>query len=407
MQAQAHPTRLYFLDWVRIIAFFVLIVYHIGMYYVGWDWHVKSPAKSDAIEPLMLLSSPWRLGLLFLISGVASRFMLVKLDAGRFMRERSLRLLVPLLFGMLVIVPPQSYFEVVEKLAYTGSYADFMRLYLSAYSGFCSEPTECLILPTWNHLWFVAYLWAYTLLLGALMWSLGARFDKLSDGLARRLVGWRIFVLPLAVLGAVRVLMHPHFPTTHALIDDWYNNANYFLLFLLGAMLARQAAFWARVDALRWTGLATALSCWAAMTIYYSLPEPMRAYDGLEGAVQRLVYALCQWSAIIAVCGFAHRHLTSDSAARRYLTQAAFPVYIAHQTLIVGIAHLIKPAELAPVIEAFVLLVLTLSISFALFEVARRSRLLRPLFGLSEKALPAARAPALPAPAAPGAVALT
>ncbi|PWF48297.1 acyltransferase family protein [Massilia glaciei] len=413
MQAHHHPTRLYFLDWVRILAFFVLIVYHIGMYYVSWDWHVKSAAKSDAIEPLMLLSSPWRLGLLFLISGVGARFMLAKLGALRFMRERSARLLVPLLFGMLVIVPPQSYFEVVEKLAYAGSYGDFLRLYLGAYGGFCSAPTECLILPTWNHLWFVAYLWVYTLLLGALMLPLGARFDALSDALARRLVGWRVFVLPLVALGLARVVMHARFPTTHALIDDWYNHANYFVLFLLGALLSRQAAFWARLDGLRWTALGTALACWAAMTIYYSLPEPMRAYDGLEGALQRLVYALCQWSAIIAVCGFAHRHLAFDSAARRYLTQAAFPVYIAHQTLIVGIAHLIKPAKLAPAIEAFVLFVLTLAISFALFELARRSALLRPLFGLPRNAAPATHAKAAPpapaahaAPAAPGAPAL-
>jgi glucan biosynthesis protein C len=50
--------RLFFLDWVRITAFFVLIVYHVGMYYVTWDWHVKSPHTSSAVEPFMMLSSP-------------------------------------------------------------------------------------------------------------------------------------------------------------------------------------------------------------------------------------------------------------------------------------------------------------------------------------------------------------
>ena len=83
--------RLYFLDWVRILAFLLLILYHVGMYYVSWDWHVKSPHANDAIEPLMMLSSPWRLGLLFLISGAASSFLLAKLGAGRFMRQRSVR----------------------------------------------------------------------------------------------------------------------------------------------------------------------------------------------------------------------------------------------------------------------------------------------------------------------------
>ena len=63
------------LDWLRICAFALLILYHTGMFYVTWDWHVKSPRASDVIEPLMMLSSPWRLGLLFLVSGAATRFL--------------------------------------------------------------------------------------------------------------------------------------------------------------------------------------------------------------------------------------------------------------------------------------------------------------------------------------------
>ncbi|HZV67692.1 MAG TPA: acyltransferase family protein, partial [Telluria sp.] len=216
-------SRLYFLDWVRIAAFLVLICYHVGMYYVSWDWHVKSPDAGRALEPLMMLSSPWRLGLLFMISGVASSFMLAKIDAPRFLRQRSVRLLVPLLFGMLVIVPPQSYFEVIEKLAYEGSYLDFMKLYLGAYYGFCKDG-NCLLLPTWNHLWFVAYLWIYTLALGALVLALGARFEALAQRAASLLTGWKLVVLPIAVLTAIRMAL-VQFPANHAVVGDWYNHA--------------------------------------------------------------------------------------------------------------------------------------------------------------------------------------
>ena len=116
-----HLPRHHFLDWVRIIAFFLLILYHVGMYYVTWGWHVKSPHAGTTLEPFMMLSSPWRLALLFLVSGVASSVMLAKLRPLAFLGKRSWRLLIPLLFGMLVIVPPQSYLEVVEKLGYAGS----------------------------------------------------------------------------------------------------------------------------------------------------------------------------------------------------------------------------------------------------------------------------------------------
>ncbi|NHZ95456.1 acyltransferase family protein [Massilia sp. CCM 8734] len=384
------PARLWFLDWVRIIAFFVLILYHVGMYYVTWDWHVKSPFASDAIEPLMLLSSPWRLGLLFMVSGVASSLMLVKTGAARFLGQRSVRLLVPLVFGMLVIVPPQAYLEVVGKLAYQGSYADFMRLYLGAYHGFC-KGDDCLDLPTWNHLWFVAYLWVYTLVLGGLVAALGGRVDRLAARVAALLVGWKIIVLPFVALAMVRLLLQPYFPTTHALVDDWFNHANYVLLFLLGATLARAPQFWPRLEPLRWSALGIAAACWATLTICFALPDSLFIAQALEQMwnLQRILYSLFSWSAIVAVVGFAYRHLNRDSANRRYLVQAVFPVYIVHQTLIVVMAHAIAPAKLAPVIEALVLIVLTLCLSFAIAEVARRSRVLRPLFGITPMQAPA------------------
>jgi surface polysaccharide O-acyltransferase-like enzyme len=380
-----HPasSRLYFLDWGRILAFMLLILYHVGMSFVSWDWHVKSPFASDAIEPLMILSSPWRLGLLFMISGVASSFMLAKMQAGRFMRQRSVRLLVPLLFGMLVIVPPQPYFEVIEKVAYQGSYLDFMRLYVSGYGDFCRK-ADCLDLPTWNHLWFVAYLWLYTLLLGGLIMMLGSRFETMAQKVSSALAGWKLIVLPVAVLGLARMLLVARFPSTHDVVNDWYNHAQYVVLFVLGAMLARQHTVWQRMDGMRWAALGIALACWASLIVWFSLPESVTFNPVFEylRLTMRVVYALCAWCAIVAACGFAHRHLNFDSARRRYLTEAVFPVYIVHQTLIVSMAHLIKPAKIAPASEGLVLIALTFCVSFGIFEVVRRVRVLRPFFGL-------------------------
>lgn len=391
-----HPPsqRLYFLDWVRIIAFLLLIVYHVGMYYVSWDWHVKSPFASDTIEPFMMLSSPWRLSLLFLVSGVASSFILSKVKPASFMHQRSFRLLVPLLFGMLVIVPPQPYFEVIEKVAYQGSYADFMQLYVSGYGEFCRKQ-DCLDLPTWNHLWFVAYLWVYTLVLGMMIMALGTRFERIASIVAGWLNGWKLLVLPAAALALVRLALLPHFPTTHGLVDDWYNHANYLLLFVLGALLARQRQVWRSMDALRWTALGIAFASWGCLIVYFSLPEELSLRPDLHPwrLLMRSVYALCAWCAIVAACGFAHRHLDFDGPARRYLTEAVFPVYILHQTLIVSIAHLIKPAKIAPGTEGLALVILTLCISFGAFELIRRVALLRPLFGLAWRAPKATPAP--------------
>jgi peptidoglycan/LPS O-acetylase OafA/YrhL len=383
MHSPAAPLqRQYFLDWIRIFAFFLLILYHVGMYYVSWDWHVKSPHASSAIEPFMMLSSPWRLGLLFLVSGVATATLFEKMQVGAFLRRRSARLLLPLVFGMFVIVPPQAYLEVVEKVAYHGSYLEFMRLYVTRYHGFC-RGTDCLRMPTWNHLWFVAYLWSYTLAYSALASLPGHRLERLSRLLRRTLTGWRVIVLPLAVLAIARVALVSRYPSTHDLTHDWYNHANYFTLFLIGALLARHGSFWRALEAQRFAALGLALASWACLVVYFALPE--HVLPGAEDAWrtgQRVVYALCQWSAIVAFCGFGHRHLQVDSAKRRYLTQAVFPLYIVHQTLIVVLAHGLQVAGMAPVTESIVLVVLTFTAGFGIFELVRRVPLLRACFGI-------------------------
>ena len=378
--------RRYDLDWVRIGAFMLLILYHVGMYYVTWDWHVKSPHASATIEPLMMLTSPWRLSLLFLVSGVATAYLLARQGSGGFLRSRSTRLLIPLIFGMLVIVPPQSYLEVVEKLRYAGGFAEFYRLYITGFHGFC-RGGDCLILPTWNHLWFVAYLWVYTVVLYIAVRIAPPVIPWLRRLAERRLSGIGILLWPLAYLCAIRMGLAARFPANHALIGDWYNHAMYFGVFLLGFVLAgtRQDARgpWSTLQRARWITLGLAVLGWAFLNAYLGAysddadipPLALRLFA-------RGVYGAEQWLAIAAVVGFAHRHLTHDNAARRYLTSAIFPVYILHQTVIVVVAHVLKPSHLYPPVEGVLLVLVTVATCFLSYEAIRRVRLLRPLFGL-------------------------
>jgi glucans biosynthesis protein C len=374
--------RRYDLDWVRIGAFMLLILYHVGMYYVTWDWHVKSPQASATIEPLMMLTSPWRLSLLFLVSGVATAYLLARQGAGGFLRSRSTRLLIPLIFGMLVIVPPQSYLEVVEKLRYAGGFAEFYRLYITGFHGFC-RGGDCLIMPTWNHLWFVAYLWVYTAVLYIAVRIAPPVIPWLRRLAERRLSGVGILFWPLAYLCAIRLGLAPRFPANHALIGDWYNHALYFGMFLLGFALAGVRGAWGSLERTRWITLGLAVLGWAFLIAYFGAysddadipPLALRLFA-------RCIYGAEQWLAIAAIIGFAHRHLIHDNAARRYLTSAIFPVYILHQTVIVVVAHALKPSHLYPPVEAVLLVLVTAATCFLSYEAIRRVRLLRPLFGL-------------------------
>ncbi|HEY2682788.1 MAG TPA: acyltransferase family protein [Steroidobacteraceae bacterium] len=393
--------RRFDLDWVRIVAFMLLILYHVGMYYVDWDWHVKSPSASGAIEPLMMLTSPWRLSLLFLVSGVATAYLLARARSN-FLGARSVRLLIPLAFGMLVIVPPQSYFQVVEQLHYSDGFAAFYRLYITAFHGFC-RGSDCLILPTWNHLWFVAYLFVYTVVLYAAVRLMPKAAPALRQGAERMFSGVGVIIAPIAYLAVARLALAGRFPANDALIGDWYNHATYFGVFVLGFILAATRAPWLALERLRWQSLALAVLGWAAYSAYMGFYSgdavPSHALIGL----MRVVYGAEQWLAIAAALGFAHRHLNRDNAARRYLTTAIFPVYILHQTVIVVVAHSLKPAHLYPPIEALMLVAVTTAGCFLGYEIIRRVRPLQPLFGLAWQG---ARLPRLSPRRAPAAVRL-
>jgi surface polysaccharide O-acyltransferase-like enzyme len=339
----------------------------------------------------MGLTAPWRLSLLFFISGVATTFLyrktLVEPGSAGFVGQRSWRLLLPLIFGMLVIVVPQAYYEILES-RYPGGYHDgylaFWGRYLQADSSFCDDD-GCLDLPTWNHLWFVAYLWVYTMIGWALLRLARNAMARVGGWLERRCSGVGALLWPALLLAIVRLALVARFESTHALVDDWYNHAQYLPLFLLGMLVANHDGFWDGLQRLRWLSLVTALAGYAFIVWYFyasgysdeSTPPP----EGLR-MMQRVVWALFQWAAIAAIFGFVRSIAFADSPALRYLREAVFPIYILHQTIIVVLAHNAQPLGLRPGIEGPLLVIATFALSFLGFEIVRRLRWLRPLFGL-------------------------
>lgn len=383
------PQRLFFLDWLRILAFALLLPYHVGMYYVSWDWHIKSPTLHPGLEPFMMLSSPWRLGLLFLVAGAASQGLMQRLHGRGFLRSRAARLLGPLLFGMLVIVPPQAYFEVVSKLHYEGGYLDFMQLYLQGYDGFCQEQ-RCLKLPTWNHLWFLPYLWVYSALGYLLLKAWPSASTTLQRWLAAPGGRWRLLGLLALPLMAARSLVGLY-PSTHDLLHDGYNHAQYGWLFLLG-LLAARSELWALAQRHRHTALALAAAAWLLVQLYFHHYENQPPPTALRWA-QRGLFGAMQWWCLVAACGYAKQHLDRDSPWRQRLGAAVFCVYILHQTLIVLIARALLPLQLPASLEAPLLIALTAAACALGYLALRQVPLLRGLVGIARPPMPPARQP--------------
>lgn len=393
----AAAPREVFIDWLRIAALGLLILYHVGMAYTSWMWHVKSAAAARpgaafaaevaaAVEPWMRLTAPWRMTLLFLISGLATSLMLRRRAASPagpqaaappgWLRERARRLLLPLLAGVVLVVPPQSYLEVQQFHGYAGSYLEFLALYFGGEGGFCTRERGCLILPTWNHLWFLPYLFVYTAVLAGLVRLRPGALDHAAARLPSWLGGAAWLLAPIAWFALTRWTLKPLFGETHALVDDLFLHAQYAAAFALGVLMARApaAALWPRVQALRHLALALTLLAWGLL-----IATP-------PGAAWRVLpWSVMQWCAIVAALGYARRHLQRDNAWRARLSEAVFPIYVLHQTVtVLGVALLARwPLPVAA--EAAILMAATFGLSWLGYEGVRRVGVLRPWFGLGSR----------------------
>ncbi|MFT7775903.1 acyltransferase family protein [Roseateles sp.] len=375
--------RLAFLDGLRVSAFALLIPYHVGMYYVSWDWHVKSPAASDALQPIMQLSSPWRLGLLFLIAGAACQGLFARRGALGTLKDRSLRLLAPLVFGMAVIVTPQAYFEVLTKvpaqLPGDGGYIDFWLAYLQG--GKYCRGSDCMQVPTWNHLWFLPYLWLY-----ASMGAVAVACLRWRPSMAVVLPAWAWLLLPALPLALLRVFVFPHHPSTHNLVHDLYNHLQYGWLFALGwaSRTPLAAGLWPAALRLRWVTLGAFLAGWAALMVFEGRYAQASPPEGVLAAARTLRGALGWWG-IIAACGWAQRVFTRESPQLRRAAAAVFCLYILHQSVIVLLSQWLKPLGLPWGLEAVLLIVLTFVACAAAYLLLRRVPGLALLVGIQRR----------------------
>ncbi|MFT4180241.1 MAG: acyltransferase family protein [Thermomonas sp.] len=379
------------IDALRVIAFGLLILYHAGMVYVAdWDFHVKSTYQVEWLQWPMIALNRWRMPLLFMISGIALGLAGIEARRLRFAAARSWRLLLPLLFGMLVVVPPQTFFQIAQQYGYTGSFPHFYPLYLT--HGLCRDG-QCLTTPTWNHLWYLAYLWPYTLLLLALVPVLKRVQAWLQHPAHSAVASWLLAVVPVAWMASVLLWLMPHFPETHALLGDWTVHAESLPLFLLGYVLATNAIFWNWIVRWRWRTLLVAL---LAISLELGLrwlgrhpptgPMPDWASHVPWSAVERISRASYTWMALLALFGWARILLDRPFRWLPYCSEAVFPWYILHQTLIVVLAFWLAPLQLGPWLEPLLVLSGTVAGCVLLHELLiRRIAWLRPLFGLKAR----------------------
>jgi len=362
--------RRYDLDWLRVIAFGVLVFFHAGVLFLPSGFpQIMNPEPSPALGVFVAFSHQFRLSLLFLVSGMGVRFALRNRTGSEYLKERSERLLIPLVFGILVLVPPMVYLEKVYNGDFAGSFLDF---YPTLFSGGV-YPEGSL---SWHHFWFIAYLFLFCLI----TWPIFQRWlGENSKSFSRRTTWlaskWRIYaVIPALLL--IEIPLRPIFPGFHNLITDWANFAHWLIIFVAGFAMAHNVRLLDRCHDLRYISLTIGAvgsgvlfaQFYSVETYGFDLKTDITLINAISFVWYSVVRITAEWAWILTCVGFAARYLNRPSRALTYLNGAVYPLFCLHLTTTVAIAFIILPTGL-PILAKFLMLSFgTYAICFAIYE---------------------------------------
>ncbi|SDW33926.1 Surface polysaccharide O-acyltransferase, integral membrane enzyme [Lutibacter oricola] len=345
--------RRYDIDWLRVIAITLLLIYHISIVFQPWAMFIafiRSDEISTAIWQPMTLLNIWRIPILFYVSGMGVYFALRKRNNIELLIERSKRILLPFLFGVVAISPLHMFV-----------FQDYYNLGLNYY-------------PQMGHLWFLGNIFIYVLL-GLPI------FYGIKKGMFLKLLSFstRLFNNPLGLL-AVNVFFVAEVlifqPKPFALYaQTWHGFAIGLLAFFFGFLFMQTGkVFWNTVKQWKWLFLGLAAILYTVRYVVFATEGPLYLIS---------IESNC-W--IFSIFGFCYQYLNKPSKALSYLSKAAYPVYIIHMVVLYLAAKFILPFHL-PALIAFILIILITFVGcYLLYEfIIRRISILRPLFGLDWK----------------------
>lgn len=370
-----------YLDWLRAASIAGVLFFHAAMPFVSeWDWHIKNKETSRVLLEFNFWLSRFRMPLLFFISGAVSYYMLQKKTGLKFIGLRFRRLLIPLIFAMLVIVPPQIYLERLTQ-GFNGSYFDFYSTIFT--TGPYPEGNF-----SWHHLWFIAYLFVYDVLCAPLfVWLLKMKGQKILQSLGFFAKKRRIYFLALPSI-VLYAALYFKYPETNNLVEDW-GRIFYWLIFLLtGFLCIANPLLMESLQRNRRVSLAFALLSFIVITYFrWNDIEPWNVLAAWKNNAWTYFYiglwGLTAWMWMFAVIGYGKQYLNGKHSSLRYINQAVYPFYIVHQTIIVIIVSYVVKWQESIISKYLFTAFLSLFFSIVFYHILIRPyKITRFLFGM-------------------------
>ncbi len=371
------PGRQYYLDWLRVFAILGVFLFHNARFFDAFsDWHVKNATLNLGATTFVAFMSQWMMPLFFLVAGAGTYYALKSRNPLSYTKERALRLLVPLIFGMLVIVVPQAYFEAVGHGVNLGGY-NFFQIY--------GLYLQSLPQMNWFHLWFLVDLFLISLVTIPFIFAWRRGGQSLISRLASVVEKpWALLVLLVASITLANIFLYPD--GFWAGQNGGWSLISYLLFFLFGYLIFANPRIMELVRKLRRISLATGLVTFAMALAYVSiLGDPVQYFGSPLYAGTMLIKSLSVWGWLFAILGFGSFYLNRTNRFLSYGNEAVLPFYVLHQTVIIIIGFYVVQWDAGVGAKYLVISTTSFIGIMGLYEfLVRRIRVLRFLFGMKQ-----------------------
>lgn len=384
-------TRLPYLDWLRFLVVLSLAPFHAALSFTGQGVaYVYDPSVRDAIlhgnhpsagpfglRLLVIFLDNWFMHLLFFISGIGVSTALQKRSPRDFIRERANRLLLPTLFGVLIVIAAQEWLRALNFGRFNGNFFEF---YPHFFNGIRTSAASRGNFD-WGHLWFLVYLFAFSVL-GLPFFIRSKKWPLFSDG---RLGSWfsaggRV-LYPALWIATLEAVFRPGWPGFQNLINDWANFTVYFSFFVFGYAAGLDRMLLEAIERRKTIALSAGLTLLAVRIEMFRTLHIPEGYSLLNMAAQ-FIRGLSAFCFVLAAIGFGKRYLNRGGSALALARDESFPLYIMHY-LPLSAAVLLLCGSPLPVMARWTIAVIASWAGVAVFtEIARRIPPLRSLFGI-------------------------
>jgi len=366
--------RLHALDAVRGFALLLGIFYHAALSFLPFAsrfWMVADSHSSDALSILVFASHSFRMTTFFVIAGFFAHLSYHRLGPEGFIRDRAKRIALPLLVGWPVVT-----------LAFGLIVAVVTLIIHHGHLPPPPSPSAVLSKLTLTHLWFLYVLLEFYVVILLLRAAVAAvdRSGRIRAGIDRAIAAlaaspWASVALGVPTAAAILAdpvwTTLPQVQTPEHLVTNLQAWVAYGTAFGFGYLLHRQAPLIWRLQRHWALHLALAAGSIAACLWLAGVPASADAPDLLR-ITRAASYAIAGWAATFAVIGAALQFWSGYSAARRYVADASYWLYLVHLPMVVAMQIAVARLDWPWPVKYAIVMVVVLAIGFASYQTLVR-----------------------------------